>query len=138
MDELGNYQELVTPARVVGDVAFVAALCVTAMFERLQLRLRATESSKWWASNGRDVLNALAVGTMALGLKVIGFSGPIAFLLAATLVLLIGAVQASTENHRLSTALSVGVALLFGLPVLFVPAMVHSFLRQTLEILFLR
>jgi hypothetical protein len=136
MDELGGYRELIPPARVVGDAVFIGMVFLTAVLERLQLQLRVTESAKWWASNGRDVVNAFALASMAFGLKVIGFTGPIAFLIAATMVLCINVLQSLLSDRRLSTLLSMAGALALGLPVILAPTMVHTFFRRTLELLF--
>src|SRR5215472_1476985 len=121
MDELGGYRELAPPARLIGDAVFVGMILLTAFLERLQFQLRVTESSKWWASSGRDVVNAFALASMAFGLKVIGFTGPIAFLIASTMVLFVSALQSSLGDRKLSTVLSVAAALGLGMPVIFVP-----------------
>ncbi len=135
MDELGGYRELAPPARLIGNAVFVGMLLLTTLLERLQMQLRATESSKWWVSNGRDAVNAFAVASMALGLKVIGFTGPMAFLIASTLVLLMSALQPS-GNRPQSMKLSMALALLLGLPVVAAPTLVHALFRRTLELLF--
>jgi len=135
MDELGGYRELAPLARAIGNAVFVGMLLLTAFLERLQVQLRVTESSKWWASNGRDVVNAFALASMAFGLKVIGFTGPIAFLIASTMVLFVSVLQ-SLINRRLSTVLSVAGALAVGLPVILAPTAVDAFFRRTLEFLF--
>lgn len=136
MDELGGYRELTLLARVVGSAVFVGMLLLTAFLERLQIQLRVNESSKWWASNGRDVVNAFALASIALGLKVIGFTGPIAFLIASTMVLFVSVLQSSVINRKLSTVLSVAGAVAIGLPVILAPVAVHTFFRRTLEVLF--
>ena len=136
MDELGGYRELAPLARAVGNAVFVGMLLLTAFLERLQIQLRVTESSKWWASNGRDVVNAFALASMAFGLKVIGFTGPIAFLIASTMVLFVSVLQSSLINRKLSTVLSVAGALAVGLPVILAPIAVDAFFRRTLALLF--
>jgi len=136
MDELGGYRELAPLARAVGNAVFVGMLLLTAFLERLQIQLRVTESSKWWASNGRDVVNAFALASMAFGLKVIGFTGPIAFLIASTMVLFVSVLQSSVINRKLSTVLSVAGALAVGLPVILAPTAVDAFFRRTLALLF--
>jgi len=136
MDELGGYRELAPLARAIGNAVFVGMLLLTAFLERLQVQLRVTESSKWWASNGRDVVNAFALASMAFGLKVIGFTGPIAFLIASTMVLFVSVLQSSLINRKLSTVLSVAGALAVGLPVILAPIAVDAFFRRTLALLF--
>lgn len=137
MDALGGYRELLPGAQAVGDLAFIALLCLTALLERLQFQLRATEASHWWLSNGRDVLNAFALGLVALGLKVVGFTGPLALAIAATLVILLSLFQTSLGRYpRLSTLLSVGAALGLGAPILLAPYPVASAFRSLIEWLF--
>jgi hypothetical protein len=136
MNELGGYQELVSTRGWLGNGAFLLALVLTALLERLQFQLRSAEAKAWWASNGRDVLNAFAFGVMALGLHGLGFTGPLALGLAATLVLVLSAVQTSLAQHRLSTVLSVATAFLLGLPVLIFPGRVHGLFRGVLQSLF--
>jgi hypothetical protein len=111
-------------------------LTLTALLERLQFQLRATETSTWWASNGRDVVNAFALGTMSIGLRVIGFTGPIALSIAATVVVVLSVVQTTFEKHPLSSWTTIIVALGLGTPVLLVPAQVHQVFRTTIELLF--
>ena len=138
MDQFGGYRELLPSVRTMGNVAFVGLLCLTALLERLQFQLRASESSRWWASNGRDVVNGFALGATALGLRVIGFSGPILLLISATLVLLTSALQGMIGHHRLSNLWSVLVALGLGSPIVVAPASVYLAFTKTLELLFLR
>jgi len=136
LDALGGYQELAQPGRLIGAVGFLGMLLATAALERLQFQLKAAEASKWWASNGRDVVNAVALGAMAIGLRVIGFTGPIALSIAATLVLVLSAAQTALEKRGGAGLLSVGLAVVLGAPVLLAPRPVHELFRSTLEILF--
>lgn len=137
MEALGGYRELPESARLVGGLMFVGLLCLTALLERLQFQLRATESSRWWASNGRDVVNAFALAAVALGLKVIGFTGPVSLAIAATLVITLSALQSALARYpRLSTALSIVTALVLGMPVLLAPRAVHDLFRGVIELLF--
>jgi len=137
VDALGGYHELEqAPARLLGAAVFVGMLCLTAVLERLQFRLRATEGSRWWASNGRDVVNAFALAAMSVGLRVIGFTGPIALSIAATLVLILSAIQTSLERHAWAGVLNVAVALALGAPVMVAPRAVHGLFRAAVEHLF--
>src|SRR5262249_28208200 len=90
------------------------------------------------ASNGRDVVNAFALAATALGLRLIGFTGPILLQISATLVLLTSAFQGSIGQQRLSTLWSVLVALVLGSPIVVVPEQVYLFFRTALRVLFLR
>jgi len=136
VEALGGYTQLASPAREVGSLVFLVMLCVTALLERLQFTLRKTEASTWWASNGRDVLNLVAFGAISLGLKVLGFTGPISFCIGATLVVLLSALQMSLGKRRLAGLLSVLVAVALGMPILVAPGAVHDLFRAALEVLF--
>src|SRR5438874_10332869 len=115
--ELGGSRELAPGARVLGDLVFVGVLVLTAALERLQLSLKGAESSRWWASNGRDVLNLFAFASMAFGLRIVGFTGPIALATAATMVIAISVIESSLARFpRTATALSMGAAVALGLP----------------------
>jgi hypothetical protein len=136
VDALGGYRALPDGARAVAAVVFLAILVVVGWLERLQYQLRERESSRWWASNGRDVMNLFALGTMSLGLKVIGFSGPLAFGLAATFVILLAFVQGALEQRERAVLFSVLTAIVIGLPVLFAPAQLAVGYRAAVAFLF--
>jgi|GEM_PF-343693 len=107
-------------------VAFLVATCAAGLLERVQDRLRASEGRAWWASNGRDVVNVVALGCVSAGLRVYGFRGALVVCLAGTLVLLLSISQMRLESRPRSTLWSVLVALGLGLPVLVAPAAVAS------------
>lgn len=136
MEELGGYRELAPTARILGSLVFLGALAIAAILERLQFKLRATESKTWWASNGRDVVNAFALAATSLGLWGVGFTGPIALAIAATVVVILSALQMMIERQRAALALSLGVALLLGSPVLIAPRQVDGFYRAMIGTLF--
>lgn len=136
MEELGGYRELTTQARVLGAMVYLAALAACALLERFQFRLRATEQQTWWASNGRDVINALALGVMTLGLYTLGFTGPIGLGIAATVVILLTAAQHALSRLRRGTELSLALAFALGAPVLLLPRATERVFRRTLEVLF--
>lgn len=115
---------------------FLLLLCVVALLERLQYRLRDQEPSRWWASNGRDVVNVFALATMGLGLEVLGFSGPLAFGIAASFVILLSATQGALERHPSAVLLSVVVSLMLGAPVLFSPGPLADGYRTVVRALF--
>lgn len=120
-DALGGYQPLPPEARPVAVGVFLLLLGVVALLERLQYRLRDQEPARWWASNGRDVVNVFALAMMTVGLGVLGFSGPLAFGIAASFVILLSASQGALELHPNAVFLSVVVALALGGPILFTP-----------------
>lgn len=136
MDELFAYRELSLQQRVLGSGVYIVALVLTAFLERIQFRLRATEQNTWWASNGRDVINTVALGLMTFGLYTIGFNGPIALCIASTVVVLLTAAQLSFEKLHRATVLTLALALLLGLPVLLTPRRTNELFRWTLGVLF--
>jgi len=133
---LGEFQAPSAVGRAAGAAGYVLMLAVAAVLERLQFKLRATESAHWWASNGRDAINAGALLAMGGGLIALGFSGPVAFLLSAVLMLGLSLVQTALEHHRHAALLSVAVAMLAGLPVLLFPEGIQEGCRRLLEALF--
>ena len=133
---LGEFQASTSAWRAAGACGYLLALVVAAVLERLQFKLRATETAHWWASNGRDAINAGATLAMGAGLKAMGFSLPVAFLLAAAVMLGLSLAQIGLERHRHAGLLSVAAALLFGTPVLLFPAPIQDGCRRLLEALF--
>ncbi len=137
MEELGTYRALSPPMSYLAALVFVGVLCVAALLERLQFQPRATEGSTWWASNGRDVVNLFAFAAISLGLRVVGFAGPIALAISATMLVALIALQSSLDKYpRLSAGLSVALALTLGGPILLAPRWVHETFRRTIEALF--
>ncbi|HVP59683.1 MAG TPA: hypothetical protein VMT11_03970 [Myxococcaceae bacterium] len=105
-------------------LTFLASVGVAGLLERVQYRLRADEGRAWWASNGRDVVNAVALGAVSSGLWVYGFRGPLVVCVAGTIVLLLSMSQMRLESRPRSTLWSVMVALALGMPVLVAPGTV--------------
>ena len=110
-------------------LTYLASVGVAGLLERVQYRLRANEGRAWWASNGRDVVNAVALGAVSSGLWIYGFRGPLVVCVAGTLVLLLSMAQMRLESRPGSTWWSVGVALALGAPVLVAPAAVARFFQ---------
>lgn len=135
-DALGGYRPLPDEARWVSVGVFLALLCVVALIERFQYRLRDQEPARWWASNGRDVVNVFALAMMTVGLGVLGFDGPLAFGIAASFVILLSAFQGALERHPSAVYLSVLTALLLGAPILLIPAQLASAYRGLVLTLF--
>lgn len=111
-------------------LTFLASVALAGLLERVQYRLRADEGRAWWASNGRDVLNAVALGAVSSGLWIYGFRGPLVVCVAGTLVLLLSIFQMRLESQSGSTWWSVGVALALGSPVLVAPGKVASLFQR--------
>jgi hypothetical protein len=121
---------------VVGQVVFAGALILTALLERLQFQLRASESSLWWASNGRDVVNVLALGVMSVGLRAVGLTGPMSLGIAATATIVLTALQPFLDKHRHGGLLTGVVAMALGLPVLIHPQALHQGFQAVVLYLF--
>jgi hypothetical protein len=136
MDSLGGYRELSSSARVFGDAVFLAAVALTGLLERLQLKLKESERAKWWASSGRDLINLVAFVTMTCGLWVVGFTGAIAICIAATLLLMLVWLQSALGTRRLSWVLSLAVAAALAGPVIAVPKWVDTGFRSLLQWLY--
>ena len=111
-------------------LTYLASVVVAGLLERVQYRLRADEARAWWASNGRDVLNAVALGAVSSGLWIHGFRGPLVVCVAGTLVLLLSICQMRFESRRGSSWWSVGVALALGSPVLVAPGQVARLFQR--------
>lgn len=137
---LGGYRPLPPGARGLATFVFLALLWVVAWLERLQHQLRDEEPARWWASNGRDVLNVFALAMMAVGLKVLGFDGPLAFGIAASFVILLSAFQRELAprpgSGRGPGVRSLVAALLLGAPILIVPAQLAAGYRALVLTLF--
>lgn len=76
-----------TEPAFVGDLAFATALLLLVYFLHLSHALKLHERDTWWASNGRDAVNALAVVLLMGAITLQGFAPPLALLFAATLTL---------------------------------------------------
>jgi hypothetical protein len=136
VDALGGYSGGEGAIGLFGQGIFLLALCLTAYLERLQFRLKATEASTWWASNGRDVVNVGALAAMWVGLRAVGFAGPSSLAIAATLVLVLSVLQPSIGRLPHPRLWSVLVALALGAPVLLAPRAVDGLFQTALRVLF--
>lgn len=82
------------------SVILYSALALSILFQDVALRLRAQERSAWWASNGRDVANALAAGLLLLAIRW-GAGAPwhIALLIGATITLFLTALARALHEQ---------------------------------------
>lgn len=133
---LQGYEPQGTLARPLGTVTYLAAVFVVSFLERWQFKLRAQEGSRWWASNGRDVLNLFALLFMIGGLHVIGFSGPLSLCIAATIVILLSALQLELDKHRHQSLWSLGVGFVLSAPVLVFPGRTDALFKRAIVALF--
>lgn len=135
-EALGRFGEYGAASQGIGRVAFVAALVATGVIERWQFKLRAQEAKTWWASNSRDVLNAAAFGVLWGAAALIGFSGPLCLLLAASLLVLLNTIQSALGEGKGGTRVSVALALVMGLPIALAPLTVDRLIHQAAGFLF--
>lgn len=127
---LGSFDPLPGDWRPLALAAWALALALAVALQRWQVGLRRAETARWWVSNGRDLLNLLALGILAGALLLLGFPGPAALLLGATILLpLILLATAAVRRERLS-ALLPALAALLGVPVAVAPDRVHVFVAS--------
>ena len=129
---LGGWTGEGSVARALG---YLGLLALVGLLERVQYRLKADEGRAWWASNGRDVLNAVALGAVSAGLWLQGFRGPLVVCVGGTVVLFLSLIQMRLETSPHSTLWSVLAALLLGLPALLQPGMVSRAFQEVLATL---
>jgi len=111
-------------------------LVLAALLERLQFKLRATESKRWWASNGRDVINVCALLGVTAALRVLGLSLPIAFCTGAVVIIVLSMVQTTLQKHPRAGLWSMAAALSLGVPVLLFPGRTQALFVAVLNWLF--
>lgn len=119
-----------------GRAAFLLALCLTGVLERVQFSLRFLEGRTWWASNGRDVLNGVAFAALSASTWWIGFSPAVALVNGATVLVLVNALQSALGRRGGATWMSVALAVVLGSPTLVAPAAMDRAIQATLELLF--
>jgi hypothetical protein len=111
--------------RLVAALALLAAVASSVRLEELGDRLRREEHRAWWASNGRDVINGLALLALSGALMLMGFPGPAALVAGGVLTLALTGVcvvegRLPAGAHPRLVAL--GLGFLLALPVLLYPA----------------
>ncbi|MGI5860794.1 MAG: hypothetical protein ACOX6T_01925 [Myxococcales bacterium] len=113
-------------------MALIAALALTVALQRLQVVLVRAESSVWWASNGRDLINAFSLGALGTTLWLMGFPGPAALFLAATILLVLNLFE-TVLLRRLAPVWNAGLSLLAVVvlisPLLVAPDRVNAWLN---------
>lgn len=134
---LGAFRHYEAASRLAGHFSFCGALALTVAFQRWQYALR-DDQTAWWASNGRDLINSCCWAALFLSLYLVGFPGPSALLLAATLLLVLNLLEGAIlawPKAPFPTALSLLVALSLGVPIILAPRDVHRFLNTLAEAL---
>jgi hypothetical protein len=125
--------------RLSAALALVAAVAGAVQLEELGDRLRREEHRAWWASNGRDVVNASALLVIWGALVLLGFPGPAALVAGGLLTLALTGVcvvegKLPARAHPRLLALAAG--LLLALPILAWPAGVAAALGRVAALLF--
>lgn len=115
--------------RLAAGLALLAAVASAVRLEELGDRLRREEHRAWWASNGRDVINALALLAISGSLVLMGFPGPAALVTGGVLVMALTGVcviegRLPARVHPRLVALALGF--LLALPLLLYPAEVAA------------
>jgi hypothetical protein len=125
--------------RLAAAVALLAAVAASVRLEELGDRLRREEHRAWWASNGRDVINALALLAIAGALVLGGFPGPAALVLGGVLTLTLSGVcvvESRLPERVHPRLVALGLGFLLALPLLAFPAEVAAGLGALAAALF--
>ncbi len=125
--------------RLSAVVALVAAVAGAVRLEELGDRLRREEHRAWWVSNGRDVINALALLALGGALVLMGFPGPAALVTGGLLTLALTGIcvlegKLPERAHPRLAALAMAFAL--AAPVALWPAEIAGALGRVAEVLF--
>ena len=113
--------------RLAAAAALVAAVASTVRLEELGDRLRREEHRAWWASNGRDVINGVALLVIGSALVLLGFPGPAALVSGGLLVLALTGVtvlETRLPERARPRLVALAMGLLLALPFLLFPAQV--------------
>jgi hypothetical protein len=130
-----------TPAPVwstiLADLAYVAALGAFLALQRLAIQLRHDEERRWWASNGRDVANGLAVLSLSGAVWLQGVAAHLALLLGATLTLSLSILRTLLHHRaRHPDRVIVVIAAILGAPLMAVPQVLARGAAALLDALF--
>jgi hypothetical protein len=115
--------------RQAAALALLAAVAAAVRLEEVGDRLRREEHRAWWASNGRDVINALALLAIAGSLVLMGFPGPAALVLGGVLTMALTGVcviEGRLPARARPRLVALGLGLLLALPLLLFPAEVAT------------
>ena len=112
---------------------FLGILVLVAALERLQYHLRETEGSRWWASNGRDVLNLFSFAVLAFGLSLLGFVLPVALFWAACQVVVLTALVGLVGERRGAGVVSVALTVGLGLAPLLAPGWLLQVIQTAVD-----
>jgi len=119
--------------RAGAGLALFLAVAGAVRLEELGDRLRREEYRAWWASNGRDVVNAAAVLVIAGALKLLGYPGPAAFLAGGLLTLALMGVtnlEVRLPERARPRLVALGLGATLALPLVAWPAGVVGWLGR--------
>lgn len=121
----------------MGALILLAALVLFVGCQRLAFRLRDEEGRAWWASNGRDVVNALAAVALSFSVWLLGIAPPIAILLGCTLTLALSVI-ANFLHERMARPwrLMLAIAVVFATPFVVAPSAIASGVGDLIEAVF--
>jgi hypothetical protein len=125
--------------RLAAALALVAAVASSVRLEELGDRLRREEQRAWWASNGRDVINASAMLVIGAALMLLGFPGPAALVASGLLTLAltgINVIEGRLPERLRPRLVAIGLGLLLALPLLAFPEAISGGLGELAERLF--
>ncbi|MFN7133431.1 MAG: hypothetical protein ACK4N5_15230 [Myxococcales bacterium] len=133
MDEalLGTFRQQPAAYRLIGNVALGLALALVVALQHWQTRLKQDESRVWWASNGRDMVNIVALGALVLALWLVGFPPASGLLFGATIILVTHAVENAAAAR--SVAVNALLALVIAVPLLFAPQRAQQLVEHVAE-----
>ncbi len=117
------------PERLVAALTLLAAVAAAVRLEELGDRLRREEHRAWWAGNGRDVINALALLAIAGSLVLLGFPGPAALVVGGVLTMALTGVcvlESRLPERVRPRLVALGLGLLLAAPLLAFPAEVAA------------
>ncbi|HEY3449497.1 MAG TPA: hypothetical protein VGK67_24295 [Myxococcales bacterium] len=106
--------------------AWIASLGLAVVLQRWQVGLRRLERSRWWASNGRDVLNLAALALLMESLRAMGFPRPEALLVGASALLPLILLSSLAAGRKRLVALLGLVAAVVGAPIAVAPGRVQA------------
>ncbi len=135
-DLLGSFRELTATWRIAGSVAFVASLAAVVASQRWQMLLKKEESSVWWASNGRDVLNVAALLLLTVSLWLIGFSAGAGLFFAGSIILLMHLLENAVVERRGAGPIVALVAAAIAIPLLVFPRQTQAAANRVAGTLF--
>jgi hypothetical protein len=125
--------------RVAAMLALVAAVASAVRLEEVGDRLRREEHRAWWASNGRDVINVVALLVMGGALMLLGFPGPAALVTGGILTMAltgVTVVEGKLPERYRPQLVALALGLLLAMPLLVWPEKVSGGLGWVAEALF--